>query len=159
MMNSRDSFDWTIGGMILLMISCWHAPAHSQITVGYRSPIGLSVNRTISDTKAQKNGPGLFEVAGVNVIPVDGSLIYTQDTIFKILDQTKPFSLVVLDTNQIQTSENKVRGEFVSAGSTGTVFASVSGPAAGAVPQPFGGLTQRSDFLEPTPPNTSVFGQ
>lgn len=147
-----------MGGMILLIVSCWHPRTNAQITVGYRSPIAASASRAIGDTKALKNGPGLFEVTGVNVVPIDGSLVYTQETIYKILDPTKPFSLVVLDTNQIQTSENKVRGESVSAGRTGTVFSIVSGPAASAVPQPFGGLTQRSDFLEPTPPNISVFG-
>lgn len=157
-MNAKHPWHWPIRGFILFSLSLLQANASAQITVGYRNPIGVSVNRSLSQKAALKNGPRLFEVSGINVIPVDGTLIYTEDTIFKILDQNKPFSLNILDSNQIQTFENKTRVESASAGRTENVFAVVSGPAAGAVPQsPFRGQTRSSDFLDPTP-NFSVFG-
>ena len=157
-MKAKAPWDWSIRTTILLIITCWPPTINAQIVVGYRNPIGVSVNRSLSQKGALKNGPRLFEVSGINVIPVDGTLIYTEDTIFKILDQNKPFSLNILDSNQIQTFENKTRVESASAGRTENVFAVVSGPAAGAVPQShFGGQTRSSDFLDPTP-NFSVFG-
>ena len=157
-MNAKHPWHWPIRGFILLAISLWQANASSQITVGYRNPIGVSVNRSFSQTDALKNGPRVFEVSAINVIPVDGTLIYTEDTTFKILDQDKPFSLNILDSNQIKTFESRTRIESASAGRTEDVFVSVGGPAAGAVPQsPFAGQTRSSDFLDPTP-NFSVFG-
>ena len=158
-MNAKALSASSIGGLILFLLGIGlNNGAKAQITVGYRNPIGVSVSRFLSQKEAVKNGPRVFEVSGINVIPVDGTLIYTEDTIFKILDQNKPFSLNILDSNQIQTFENKTRVESASAGRTENVFAVVSGPAAGAVPQsPFGEQTRSNDFLDPTP-NFSVFG-
>jgi hypothetical protein len=123
--------------------------------VGYRNPIGVSVNRTLSERQAKKD-TRLFELAGINVIPIDGSLIYTEDTTFKILDQSKPFALNVVDANEIKTFENKTIVESVSAGRTENVFVFVAAPAASAIPQPFGDQTRSNIFLDPTP-NLSVF--
>ena len=156
-MNAKHPRDWPSKGLILLVLSLWQANASAQITVGYRNPIGVSVNRSFSQKDALKNGPRVFEVSAINVVPVDGTLIYTEGTIFKILDQNKPFSLNILDSNQIQTFENKSRVESASAGRTENVFVSIGAPAASAIQQPFGGQTRSSDFLDPTP-NFSVFG-
>ena len=157
-MNAKHPWHWPIRGLILFSLSLLQANASAQITVGYRNPIGVSVNRSFSQKDALKNGPRVFEVSAINVIPVDGTLIYTEDTTFKILDQDKPFSLNILDSNQIKTFESRTRVESASAGRTEAVFTVVGGPAASAVPQsPFAGQTRSSDFLDPTP-NFSVFG-
>jgi hypothetical protein len=155
-MSTKRSWDWSISAWMLVSLGFWSTSASAQfITVGYRNPIGVSVNRTLSERQAKKD-TRLFELAGVNVIPIDGSLIYTEDTTFKILDQSKPFALNVVDANEIKTFENKTRVESVSAGRTENVFVFVGGPAAEAVPQPFGGQTRSNAFLDPTP-NLSVF--
>ena len=157
-MNAKHPWHWPIRGFILFSLSLLQTNASAQITVGYRNPIGVSVNRSFSQKDALKNGPRVFEVSAINVIPVDGTLIYTEDTTFKILDQDKPFSLNILDSNQIKTFESRTRVESASAGRTEAVFTVVGGPAASAVPQsPFAGQTRSSDFLDPTP-NFSVFG-
>jgi hypothetical protein len=155
-MRPKDSWDWSIGGLVLLIISSWPVSTNAQITVGYRNPIGVIANRSLSERQAKKD-TRLFELAGINAIPIDGSLIYTEDTIFKIQDQNKSFSLNVVDANQIQTFENKTKVESVSAGRTENIFVFVSAPAAGAIPQPFGDQTRSNAFLDPTP-NLSVFG-
>ena len=155
-MSTKRSWDWSIRAWIPLVLSFWSVSASAQvITVGYRNPIGVSVNRSLSERPAKKD-TRLFELAGVNVIPIDGSLIYTEDTTFKILDQSKPFALNVVDANEIKTFENKTRIESVSAGRTENVFVFVSGRAAEAIPQPFGDQTRSNAFLDPTP-NLSVF--
>ena len=155
-MSTKRSWDWSIGAWMLVGIGIWSVSASAQvITVGYRNPIGVSVNRSLSERQAKKD-TRLFELAGVNVIPIDGSLIYTEDTTFKILDQSKPFALNVVDANEIKTFENKTRVESVSAGRTENVFVFVAAPAASAIPQPFGDQTRSNAFLDPTP-NLSVF--
>ena len=157
-MNRNAPWNWSIGGFVLIIVSIWQASAYGQITVGYRNPIGVSVNRSFSQKDALKNGPRVFEVSAINVVPVDGTLIYTEDTIFKVLDQNKPFSLNILDSNQIQTFENRTRVESASAGRTENVFVTIASPAASVILQsPFAGQTRSSDFLDPTP-NFSVFG-
>ena len=155
-MNPKRSWDWSIGAWMLVGLGFWSISASAQvITVGYRNPIGVSVIRSLSERQAKKD-TRLFELAGVNVIPIDGSLIYTEDTTFKILDQSKPFALNVVDANEIKTFENKTRVESVSAGRTENVFVFVAAPAASAIPQPFGDQTRSNAFLDPTP-NLSVF--
>jgi len=162
-MSANGCWNWSLRGCILLMISFLPASSSAQITVGYRNPIGVSVSRTLSETKAKKE-TRLFELAGVNVIPIerpigvpeDNSFYYTEDSTFQILDQNKPFSLNVIDGNQIQTYESKTRVESVSAGRTENVFVFVGNAAARTIPQPLGELTRSNAFLDPTP-NLSVF--
>jgi hypothetical protein len=155
-MSPKPSWNCSIGGLALLIISAWQGRAGAQITVGYRNPIGVSSNRTLSERQAKKE-TRLFELAGINAIPIDGSLIYTEDTIFKILDQNKSFSLNVADTTEIKTFENKTRVESASAGRTENVFVIVAASAARVIPQPFGDQIRSNAFLDPTP-NLSVFG-
>jgi len=155
-MSPKLSWGWPIGGLALLIIISWPSSASAQITVGYRNPIGVTANRTLSERQAQKE-TRLFELAGINVIPIDGSLIYTENTIFKILDQNNPFALNVVDATEIKTFENKTRVESASAGRTENVFVFVAAPAARVVPQPFGDQIRSNAFLDPTP-NLSVFG-
>jgi hypothetical protein len=156
-MSAKSSWNWSIGGLILLTIYSWPASlnAQSQITVGYRNPIGVSASLGLTGRQAKKE-TRLFELTGVNVVPVDGSLIYTEATIFKVLDQNKSFSLDVVDATEIQTFENKTNVETVSAGRTENVFVFVAGRAAEAIPQPFGDQTRSNVFLDPSP-NLSVF--
>jgi hypothetical protein len=155
-MSTKNSWHWPSRGLILLIISCWHATASAQITIGYRNPIGVSVNRALSERQAKKE-TRLFELAGINVIPVDGSLIYTEDTTFKILDQNKSFALNIVDATEIKTFENKTTVESASAGRTENVFVFVAAPAANAIPQPLGDQIRSNAFLDPTP-ILSVFG-
>jgi len=162
-MSAKTCWDWSLGGLILLMIGCWPASSSAQITVGYRNPIGVSVSRTLFERKAKKE-TRLFELAGVNVIPIerpigvpdDGYFYYTEDSTFQILDQNKPFSLNVVDGNEIKTFENKTSAESVSAGRTEDVFVFVGNAAARTIPQPIGELSRSNAFLDPTP-NLSVF--
>ena len=155
-MRPKVSWDWSIVGLVLLIISSWPVSTNAQITVGYRNPIGIFANRSLSERQAKKD-TRLFELAGINAIPIDGSLIYTEDTIFKILDQNKSFSLNVADTTEIKTFENKTRVESASAGRTENVFVIVAASAARVIPQPFGDQIRSNAFLDPTP-NLSVFG-
>ena len=147
------------GSLLLLAVSCWQSNAAAQITVGYRNPIFVNQSRT----REQRQGVRTtrrFEVSGINVKPLDGSLIYDEDTIWTISEPGKPFSLTVLDQNPlVETRQTSIQAETSQAARTERVFVQVTGPAAEALRSPFENQQRQEDLLLGVPPSlTSVFG-
>jgi hypothetical protein len=140
---------FTIQSLLLAML-----PAVAQVTVGYRNPIftsafvGLEERRGVRETVQ-------FGVAGVNVVPSDGSLIYDENTIWKIDKPDRPFSLTVVENSpQLDIRNSDVITRSAQVTRTERVFVQVSGPAAESL---------RSVFLDGLPlledatlPNTSI---
>ena len=148
-----------VSSLVLLAIAGFPSSAGAQITVGYRNPIFVNQNRTLE----QRNGVRTtqrFEVTGINVRPLDGSLIYDQDTIWTISEPGLPLSLTVLDQNPlIETRQTTIQAETSQAARTERVFVQVTGPAAEALRSPFENQQRQQDLLLGVPPSlTSVFG-
>lgn len=105
-------------------------PAAAQVTVGYRNAmftsgfVGVEERRGVRETVQ-------FGVAGINVVPSDGSLIYDENTIWKIDQPERPFSLTVVENSpQLEIRNTDVITRTTQVGRSERVFVQVSGPAA-----------------------------
>jgi hypothetical protein len=117
-------------------------PVAAQVTVGYSNPILTSTFVGLEERRGVRQSIQ-FGVAGVNVVPSDGSLIYDENTIWKIDQPDRPFSLTVVENSpqlEIRNSDLITRSTHVSR--TERVFVQVSGPAAESM---------RSIFLDGLP--------
>jgi hypothetical protein len=99
-----------------------------------------------------------FGVAGVNVVPADGTLIYDDNTIWRIDQPDRPFALTVIEnTPQIEIRNSDVITRSTQVRRTERVFVQVSGPAAEALRSMFlDGLPALEDATLPTT-SLSVF--
>ena len=125
--------------LLLVASACLslQARASAQVTVGYSNPIlatasfGLEQRRAVRETEQ-------FGVAGLNVRPEDGSLIYDENTIWRIDQPGRPFSLTITESSpllELQRSDITSRSAEVSR--IERVYVQVSGPAADALQSVF----------------------
>jgi hypothetical protein len=126
------------GSALLLAI----LPVAGQVTVGYTNPIFSSASVGVEERRGVRETVQ-FGVAGVNVVPSDGNLEYDEDTIWKIDQPDRPFSLTVIENSpQIEIRNTDLVTRSVDVRRTERVFVQVSGPAAEAL---------RSVFLDGLP--------
>ena len=117
-------------------------PVDAQVTVGYSNPIFTSTFVGVEERRGVRETVQ-FGVAGVNVVPSDGSLIYDENTIWKIDQPDRPFSLTVVENSpQLAIRNSDVMTRSTQVRRTERVFVQVSGPAA---------ETLRSVFLDGLP--------
>lgn len=132
-------------------------PAAAQVTVGYRNPIFSSAFVGVEERRAVRETVQ-FGVAGLNVVPVDGTLIYDENTIWKIDQPDQPFSLTVTENNPlIETRNTDVTTRTAQVRRTERVFVQVSGPAAEALRSVFANRLPSLDTLTLPNPSLSVF--
>ncbi|MFU8884064.1 MAG: hypothetical protein ACNA8O_01240 [Cyanobacteriota bacterium] len=132
--------------------------ARAQVTIGYRNPIQATAFMGVEERRAQRETVQ-FGIAGVNVRPSDGSLIYDEDTIWRIDQPGRPFSLTVTENNPLLDVRNSdITTRTAQVRRTERVFVQVSGPAAEALRSAFpqDGL-RAPDVTLPTM-GLSVFG-
>jgi hypothetical protein len=107
--------------------------AHAQVTVGYRNPIVATAFTGVEERRAQRETQQ-FQLAGVNVRPDDGGLIYDEDTIWRIDQAGRPFSLTITENNPLLELRNvDITSRTAQVLRTERVFVQVSGPAAEAL--------------------------
>ena len=131
--------------------SCWiSSPAVAQVTVGYSNPIVASAFYGMEQRRAKREQV-TFSVAGINVRPDDGSLIYDQNTIWQINDPEKPFSLTVSEEGpRLDLRDADIMTRSASVQRTERVFVQISGPAADALQSVFpADVRQGEDVLFP----------
>jgi hypothetical protein len=126
-------------------------PAPAQVTVGYRNPIFTSAFVGVEERRGVRETVQ-FGVAGVNVVPSDGSRIYDENTIWKIDQPDRPFSLTVTENSpQLEIRNSDVFTRSAQVGRTERVYVQVSGPAAEALRSIFlDGLPALEDVAQPT---------
>ena len=111
--------------------------AHAQVTIGYRNPIQTTAFMGVEERRAQRETVQ-FGIAGVNVRPSDGSLIYDEDTIWRIDAPGRPFSLTVTENNPLlQLRNTDITSRTAQVRRSERVFVQVSGPAAEALRSAF----------------------
>lgn len=132
-------------------------PASAQVTVGYRNPIFTSAFVGVEERRGVRETVQ-FGVAGVNVVPADGTLIYDDNTIWRIDQPDRPFALTVIEnTPQTEIRNSDVITRSTQVRRTERVFVQVSGPAAEALRSMFlDGLPALEDATLPTT-SLSVF--
>jgi hypothetical protein len=125
-------------------------PSVAQVTVGYSNPIFTSAFVGVEERRGVRETLQ-FGVAGVNVVPSDGSLIYDENTIWKIDKPDRPLSLIVVENSpQIEIRNSDVITRSAQVSRTERVFVQVSGPAAEALGSVFlDGLPTLEDALLP----------
>ncbi|MCP9778145.1 MULTISPECIES: hypothetical protein [unclassified Cyanobium] len=140
---------FTIQSLLLAML-----PAAAQVTVGYSNPIFTSAFVGVEERRGVRETVQ-FGVAGVNVVPADGSLIYDENTIWKIDQPDRPFSLTVVENSpQLEIRNSDVITRSAQVGRTERVYVQVSGPAAESLRSVFlDGLTLPDG---PALPSTSI---
>lgn len=142
----------TIQSLLLAM-----QPAFAQVTLGYRNPIFTSAFVGVEERRGVRE-MRQFGVAGVNVVPSDGSLIYDENTVWKINQPDRPFSLTVVENSpQMEIRNSDVITRITQVRRTERVFVQVSGPATEALRSVFlDGLPVLQDTAQPTT-SISVF--
>jgi hypothetical protein len=141
------------GSMLLLAI----LPVAGQVTVGYTNPIFSSASVGVEERRGVRETVQ-FGVAGVNVVPSDDTLVYDENTIWKIDQPDRPFSLTVIENSpQIEIRNTDLVTRSVEVRRTERLFVQVSGPAAEALRSVFlDGLPSLEDATLPST-NLSVF--
>jgi hypothetical protein len=110
---------------------------HAQVTIGYRNPIQATAFSGVEERRAQRETVQ-FGIAGVNVRPSDGSLIYGEDTIWRIDEPGRPFSLTVTENNPLLEVRNTdITSRTAQVRRSERLFVQVSGPAAEALRSAF----------------------
>lgn len=105
----------------------------AQVTVGYRNPIVATAFTGLEERRAQRE-TFQFGVAGVNVRPADGGLIYDEDTIWRIDQPDRPFSLSLTENNPLLELRNAdITSRSTQVRRSERVFVQVTGPAAEAL--------------------------
>lgn len=132
--------------------------ARAQVTVGYRNPIQATAFMALEERRAQREIVE-FGVAGVNVRPTDGTLIYDEDTIWRIDQPGRPFSLTITENSPLlEIRRSDITSRTAQVQRTERVFVQVSGPAADALQSAFPqGVPSLGDTTLPSLP-LSVFG-
>lgn len=120
--------------LLLVLLSPLSRPACSQVTVGYSNPIFSSAARGRIDQQGLRN-TRRFEVAGINAQPLDGSLIYDENTIWTLVDPSNPSSLSVINLDpQVELRQRATDRTDLRVQRTEALYATVSGPLATTLP-------------------------
>lgn len=130
---------------------------HAQVTVGYNT-ITSVVGAAIVDQTYRQRTTDQYAISGVNVEPIDGGNVFDRTTVWKIYDQSQPWSLDVRDeAGSVDVSKEKTDSQLVQAGRRESVYAVISGPLSGTVQRQT--LSPFASVLLPAiiPVTTSVF--
>lgn len=123
--------------LLLALVALLSLPpqaARSQVIVGYSSSIVSSAARGRIDQQALRS-TRRFEVAGINAQPIDGSLIYDENTIWTIVDPTKPTSLNVLNLDPLlELRQRATVRDDLRVQRTEAVYATITGPLSSTLP-------------------------
>ncbi|MEB3308408.1 MAG: hypothetical protein VKK98_09705 [Cyanobacteriota bacterium] len=141
-------------GLVLAAVSegsYWLTPAAvAQVTVGYSNPIFVSSFHGVEQRRGRREQFS-FSVAGINVRPDDGTLMYDNNTIWQINDPEKPFSLRVSEEGpRLNLQDARIMTRSASVQRTERVFVQISGPAADSLQSVFAAdVRQRQEVLVP----------
>lgn len=158
--RSRVLATLALGGAVTAVnyaFCCLPLPALAQVAVGYSNPIFASAAYGVELRRARRDQT-TFSVAGINVQPIDGSLIYDQNTLWQINDPQQPFSITVTEEGpRLDLRKADLTTKSAAVQRTERVFTQISGPAADALQSVFPLPTGRAeDGLSPVMP-ISVF--
>jgi len=136
------------------LIGLGRSPARAQVSVGYRNPVFAGAFVALEERRGLRETVQ-FGVAGVNVVPADGSLIYDESTVWKIDQQGRPFALTVIENSpQLEIRNTDLVTRSAQVRRTERVFSQVSGPAADGLQSVFfDGVPSLPDV---TLPNSSL---
>jgi hypothetical protein len=102
--------------------------ASAQVTVGYSS-ITSAVGAAIVGQTYRQRTTDQYEITGVNVEPNDGGNVFNRRTIWKIYDQSKPWSLSIVDNDpKVDVNKEATSTKLVQAGRRESVYSVISGP-------------------------------
>lgn len=100
----------------------------AQVTVGYNTNLSV-VGSSISENIYRQRVVDHYAVSGVNVEPKNGSNNFHRDTVWKIYDEDKDWSLTVVDSNpRVDVNKEDVSTRLVQAGRRESVYSTISGP-------------------------------
>jgi hypothetical protein len=136
----RSRFAATLAALIAAIgggSCCLPSAAVAQVFVGYSNPVFASAFYGMEQRRAKREQV-TFAVAGINVRPDDGTLVYDQNTIWEINNPDKPFSLTVSeDGPRLDLRDADIMIRSVSVQRTERVFVQISGPAADSLQSVF----------------------
>jgi hypothetical protein len=132
------------------------SPALGEIRVGYSS-FTSSERSAVVQSVRKKRVTDQYIISGKNVIPVNGKNKFNRDTIWKINNENKKFSLFIEDENpRTDLSNTDTTTESVVSSRKESVVTSVTGFDLTKTRKSLSPLSQRS--LPPiVPVSTSVF--
>ena len=102
-------------------------PAFAQVTVGYNSLTSVVGSAIVSESYRQRTTDE-YAISGVNVEPADGGNTFNRQTIWKIKDQSQPWSLSVVDNNpEVDVAKESTNTKLVQAGRRESVYSVIGG--------------------------------
>lgn len=152
------ALDRLVASVTAAIASLMASPAvQAQVTVGYNT-ITSVVGAAIVDQTFRQRTTDQYAISGVNVEPIDGGNIFERTTVWKIYDQSEPWSLTVRDdAGSVDVSKEATNSKLVQAGRRESVYAVISGPLSGTIERRT--LSPFASVLLPAiiPVTTSVF--
>lgn len=113
---------------VILLASAMGGSVSAQVTVGY-STITSVVGSAVRSGSYRQRTTDQYEITGVNVEPIDGGNVFSRDTVWKILDQDKPWALSIVDEHpKVDVSKENTSTRLVQAGRRESVYSVISGP-------------------------------
>jgi hypothetical protein len=116
-------------------VAAWLASpvACAQVTVGYNTLTSVVGAATVDHSYKQRV-TDQYSITGVNVEPTDGGNVFDRSTIWKIQDQSQPWSLTIRDDSpSVDVNTNDTEAKLVQAGRRESVYAVISAPLSGVV--------------------------
>lgn len=120
---------------IAIAITLWLVPqlAYGQATVGYNSLTSV-VGAAVVDQTYRQRVTDQYVITGVNVEPNDGGSQFDRNTVWKIHDQSQPWSLTVRDeAPTVDSNREVVNTKLVQAGRRESAYAVTSAPLNGVI--------------------------
>jgi hypothetical protein len=131
--------------------------AFAQVTVGYSSLTSVTGAAVVDQVYRQRT-TDQYEITGFNVEPHDGGNVFNRNTIWRIYDQSQPWSHSVVDNNpSVEVGKDNTSTRLVQAGRKESVYSTISGPLYSTTQQQ--NLTPFAPIQLPAivPISTSVF--
>jgi hypothetical protein len=110
------------------MIAASQSPLLAQVTVGYSS-LTTVTGASVVDQVYRQRTTDQYAITGVNVEPQDGGSVFNRNTIWKIYDQSQPWSLTVVDDNpRVEVGKDNTSTRLVQASRKESIYSTISGP-------------------------------
>ena len=132
-------------------------PAFAQVTVGYNSLTSVVGSAIVSASYRQRT-TDQYEISGVNMEPADGGNTFDRQTIWKIKDQSQPWSLNIVDNNPtVDVAKESTSTKLVQAGRRESVYSVIGGALYGVIERRVLSPFASTQFPAIVPVSTTVF--
>lgn len=116
-----------------LLLTIAPLPAPAQVVVAYSSITQASLTR-VREEGLNLRSRTSFGIAGSNVEPINGVMIYDTNTIWRIRDTSKPSSLTVMVEDPLfQAQQDVTNTQAAQAARRESVSYTITGPLSGAL--------------------------